>query len=120
MLSVLKGEIQQCISLLCEGVDPNIVSPTGEPLLHLAMDVEEESKAVALVQILLVHGADCNAVNQVTGRNALQVASMAGSPEILSLLKSFGATNQEEVIREGSISFVLLIVWAQSIEAEQV
>ena len=108
MLSVLKGDIQQCISLLCDGVDPNIVSPTGEPLLHLALGVEEESQAVALVQILLVHGADCNSVNQVTGRTALQVASMSGSSEILSLLKSFGATDNEEVIRKGSISLVLV------------
>ena len=37
VLSVLQGKIQDCISLLCDGVDPNTVSATGEPLLHLAI-----------------------------------------------------------------------------------
>ena len=37
VLSVLQGEIQNCITLLCDGVDPNTVSATGEPLLHLAI-----------------------------------------------------------------------------------
>ena len=98
VLSVLKGEIQSCIRLLCEGVDPNIISPTGDPLLHLALGVEEESEAVALVQLLLVHGADYNSVNKVTGRSALQVASKTGSSELVSLLKSFGANKEEEDI----------------------
>ena len=101
MLSVLKGEIQACISLLCEGVDPNIISPTGEPLLHLALNVEEESEAVALVQLLLVHGADSNSVNKVTGCSALQVASKTGSSELVSLLKSFGASQQEVISGRG-------------------
>ena len=100
MLSVLKGEIQSCISLLCDGVDPNIISPTGAPLLHLALGVEEESQAVALVQLLLVHGADSNSVNKVTGRTALQVAKKSGSSELVWLLKSFGASQQEEVISD--------------------
>lgn len=97
VLSVLKGELQTCLSLLCEGVDPNIISPTGEPLLHLALGVGEESEAVALVQLLLVHGADSNPVNRVTGRTALQLAIRAGRPELVLLLRSFGASQEEEV-----------------------
>ena len=100
VLSVLKGDLQSCLDLLCDGADPNLVSPTGAPLLHLALGVEEESLALALVQVLLVHGADSNPVDRVTGLTALQVATQAGRPELVALLKSFGPSQEEEVSSE--------------------
>ena len=102
VLSVLKGDVQTCLSLLCEGVDPNTVSAAGAPVLHLALSSGEESQAVALVQLLLVHGADPNPVDTLSGRSAMDLALSSNSSELISLLGAFGESEVlpgEEVVK---------------------
>ena len=109
VLSVLKGDVQTCLSLLCEGVDPNTVSAAGAPVLHLALTSGEESQAVALVQLLLVHGADPNPVDTLSGRSAMDLALSSNSPELISLLGAFGGSEalpgEEVVMRFHKYSF---------------
>ena len=76
ILAVAKGDIQSCIDLLCQGFDPNIRTQTGESLLHLAIRNPDSHRSLALVQLLLVHGADVNLIpsNEKATPTVLHVA----------------------------------------------
>ena len=99
VLSVLKGDVQTCLSLLCDGVDPNTESATGDPLLHLALASDDEAEAVALVQLLLVFGAEPNPVNS-KGRSGMDVALSSQSSELISLIRSFNRQPEVEAEEE--------------------
>ena len=96
ILSVAKCDVQRCIELLCDGGDPNIVTRDGAPLLHLALGVEDDEQALALAQLLFVHGAEVDCVNTVSRESALTVARNLGRDEIVSLLISNGAIMEDE------------------------
>jgi len=99
ILAVAQGDIQSSIELLCQGLDPNIRTQTGESLLHLAIRVPDGQCALALVQLLLVHGADVNLIPSDDKKvsTVLHEARKLNHQEIVSLLGSYGATDNNSI-----------------------
>ena len=93
VLAVVQSDIQSSISLLASGACTNIITPSGQPLLHLALALDEESHDLAMVQLLLINGANPECKN-LQGRTALDMAR----EEEFKLLVGFGA--------EGGSSFI--------------
>ena len=88
MLAVVQSDqsdIQSSISLMESGACTNIITPSGQPLLHLALALEEEILALAMVQLLLINGANPECKDS-QGRTALDLAR-----EVVKLLVGFGA-----------------------------
>ena len=73
MLAVVQSDIQSSISLLASGACTNIITPSGQPLLHLALALEEEILALAMVQLLLINVANPECKDS-QGRTALYLA----------------------------------------------
>ena len=92
ILSVAGCDLQRVMDLLCEGADPDLVTGDGLPLLHLAVSHEDPEQALALAQLLLVHGARLDTRGR-EGLSALEVAESLGRWEIIRLLRSYGITN---------------------------
>jgi len=90
VLSVLQSDIQTSLSLLSSGACTNIVTPAGQPLLHLALALDNESQALAMVQLLLINGANPECKDK-QGSSALNVAKHLGRVEVSKLLLGFGA-----------------------------
>ena len=91
ILGVVKSDLQACIDILSDGCDANIVTADGAPLLHLAVALDDADQALALTQLLLVHGADPNAVNQDSKLDAVHLCKSLNRKVISDLLLSFGA-----------------------------
>ena len=72
---------------------PTSITPSGQPLLHLALALDEGSHDLAMVQLLLINGANPECKN-LQGRTALDMAR----EEEFKLLVGFGA--------EGGSSFI--------------
>jgi len=96
ILAVSKSDLQASLSLLASGACTNITTPSGRPLLHLALDLEKESQALAMVQLLLINGANPNSKDK-RGRSALKLAKKRGMAEVAKLLVGFGADGQVAV-----------------------
>ena len=58
ILSVARCDLQRVMDLLCEGAEPDLVTREGSPLLHLALSHEDPEAALAMTQLLLVHGGE--------------------------------------------------------------
>jgi len=99
VLAVVQSDIQSSISLLASGACTNIITPSGQPLLHLALALEEESLALAMVQLLLINGANPECKDS-QGRTALDMAREMRREEVVKLLVGFGAegTSLEEEV----------------------
>ena len=85
---------------------PTSITPSGQPLLHLALVLEEESLALAMVQLLLINGANPECKNS-QGRTALDLVREVGRELVVKLLVEllvgFGAEGgsiEEEVAVE--------------------
>ena len=103
ILSVARCDLQRVMDLLCEGAEPDLVTREGSPLLHLALSHEDPEAALAMTQLLLVHGARMEARHAETGLTALEAAERLGRREIASLLRSYGVTDtSQRIISEGS------------------
>jgi ankyrin repeat protein len=76
------------------------------PLLRAAEEGE-----VAVVRLLLQHGADANAID-ATGQSALFVAEVQGAGEISELLRSHGA--DDSGLRRATSPDGLLVPWAEA------
>jgi len=77
------------------GANPNWRAPSGQALLHIALDRRADSVA----QRLLAGGADPNAFDQY-GISAFEYALVVGKPETIELMKQRGA-NAEIVKPDG-------------------
>ena len=96
ILSVARCDLQRVMDLLCEGADPDLVTSDGSPLLHLALGHGDPEAALAMAQLLLVHGARPEARHPGTGLTAHQAAERLGREEIVSLLSSYGVMDTSE------------------------
>lgn len=90
VLAVLQSDIQTALTLLSSGACTNIKTPAGKPLLHLALALDSDTKSLAMVQILLINGANPNTKDE-QGRTALEVAKELQRDEIEQLLIRFVA-----------------------------
>ena len=103
ILSVARCDLQRVMDLLCEGAEPDLVTREGSPLLHLALSHEDPEAALAMTQLLLVHGARIEARHTETGLTALEAAERLGREEIVSLLRSYGVKDTSQgIMSEGS------------------
>jgi len=98
ILSVARCDLRRALDLLCEGASPDLVTREGSPLLHLALGHEDPEAALAMAQLLLVHGARLEARDPGTGLTALEAAQRLGLEEIVSLLRSYGGMSSSEGI----------------------
>jgi len=88
VLAVLKVDIQTSVALLASGACTNTITPSGSPLLHLAISLEPEYQAEALVQLLLINGADPE-LQDKEGKTAIDVASLLDRTGIMKMLDAF-------------------------------
>ena len=99
ILGVVQSDLQLCIDILSEGGDPNIRTRDGTPLLHAAISLEDDEQALALTQLLLVHGADPGISDQ--GVSAVNLADNLQRRVILDQLLAFGATTRDAAVSPG-------------------
>lgn len=90
ILAVLQYDIQTSISLLSSGACTNITNASDQPLLHLALALELESQALAMMQLLLINGANPECMDK-QGKTAVDLAKGMGREEVVRLLVGFGA-----------------------------
>ena len=84
-------QVQECLSLLGQGACTNYLPPHSLPPLHSALQhpgPHQEGHQLALVQLLLVNGADPE-FEDSEGRSALEVAVKVGRVELVQLLRSW-------------------------------
>ncbi len=71
--------------LLLRGADPGRVTPWGRTVLHHAIS---RDNSAAIVEAMLVHGADAEAVAE--GRSAIALAARRGRGDLLELFRTRG------------------------------
>ena len=99
ILSVARCDLGRALDLLCEGASPDLVTRAGSPLLHLALGHEDPEAALAMAQLLLVHGGRLEARDPGTGLTALEAAQRLGRGEIVSLLRSYGGMTSSDLTK---------------------
>lgn len=73
-----------CLRLLIDfGADISVVMPSGQTLLHRA--VQAQGDAAGCVEVLMAHGADPRAEDD-QGRTPVDVAADLGRPELVSIM----------------------------------
>lgn len=88
-------------ALLAHGANPSVTTADGtSPLMLLAgysraafgaPKVAGDPKRIAAIRQLLESGADVDAVQTKTGNTALHYAAMRNAPDLVALLREFGA-----------------------------
>lgn len=89
-------------ALLTHGADPSVAAADGTtPLMLLGgysragfgppPKVAGDPKRLAVIRHLLENGADVDAVQAQTGNTALHYAAMRNAPDLVALLREFGA-----------------------------
>jgi ankyrin repeat protein len=77
--------------LLDAGADPNLKDEFGVTALHIASTVSYKNRGVSILEMLLSHGADVNAVTRDSWTAVGRVANAGASPEALAVLLNAGA-----------------------------
>jgi ankyrin repeat protein len=77
--------------LLDAGADPNLRDEFGVTALHIASGVSYQNEGVSILEMLLSHGADVNAVTRDSWTAVGRVANAGVSPEALAVLLHAGA-----------------------------
>ncbi len=75
------GDVEQVEQLLSQGVNPNQTDDEG----YSALQAAAENDCLAVVELLVKHGADVHYKGKYT---ALDLAEMAGNTQIMAYLKS--------------------------------
>jgi len=104
VLAVLHADIQTSLSLLSSGACTNVVTPAGKPLLHLALALDCETQALAMVQLLLINGAN-PAVQDEQGMTAVDLARSLDRVDIENLLMSFTEGCSHSVEDDVAVTF---------------
>ena len=99
-LAAYTGDLAMLQLLLELGADPNIKNAEGCTPLLAAAGVDDlssgdepaatDAEAVAVVEFLLQHGADINAIDE-NGETAMHGAAYANRPEVVRVLMTAGA-----------------------------
>ena len=84
MEAAIRGDVDGAKLLLDEGAEVNVADHRGYTALLLAAQYDGDSPE--LVQLLLAHGADPNAVAE--GETAISLASKRGDTEVTKLLRA--------------------------------
>jgi len=90
-------DIQRCTELLQQGVCLNLYTtqPRNQPLHSVVLHEDgEESRQIALTQLLLVNGADPDLVDSA-GHTVLDLALKSGKKELIKLLQDWGAKTSD-------------------------
>jgi ankyrin repeat protein len=101
------GDFEVIEALAGHGADPSVATADGTtPLMLLAgysraafggpPKVAGDARRLAVVRLLLEKGAAVDAVQSKTGNTALHYAAMRNAPDLVALLKEFGADDSIE------------------------